>query len=167
LEVRGYRLRRVKQMMRMGLAPRAFALHTGAARKLSPDDLRAVQSLHSDGDAGGERPDFFLPSMLASGAYAGIFDGGELIASAGTHIVSDRESVAAVGNVYVKRSHRGRGMAKAVTSAVVAELLGRGIATIVLSVEETNAAAIRAYHQLGFRPHMPFVQAFAAAHASA
>jgi ribosomal protein S18 acetylase RimI-like enzyme len=167
LEARGYRMQHVKQMMRMGLAPRAFAPHTGAARKLTTDDLRAVESLHSDGDAGGERPDFFLPSMLASGAYAGIFDGGELVASAGTHIVSDRESVAAVGNVYVKRSHRGQGMAKAVTAEVVAGLLDRGIATIVLSVEETNAAAICAYQQLGFQPHTPFVQAVAAVQASA
>lgn len=158
LEARGYGLTNRKRMLRMGHHGAEFAMPRGACVPLSEEHASAVQALHAEG----ETPDFFLPSMLASRTYFGIFEEGALVATAGTHIVSDRESVAAVGNVYVKRTRRGQGLGKAVTSAVTGSLRERGIQTILLSVEEGNIAAQRAYLRLGFELHMPFVQALAA-----
>ena len=80
------------------------------------------------------------------------------IAVAGTHLVAPRESVAAIGNVYTHRDHRGRGLGAAATGAVATELLARGFRTIVLSVEEGNAAAIHVYERLEFRFHCSFIE---------
>lgn len=119
-------------------------------------DLPRIRELHADGEAMGEVPDFFTESMLERGVYVGILDGEELIASAGTHLVSARESVAAIGNVYVRRDRRGLGLGTRVTRAVAAELLGKGIETIALNVAQSNAPGIRAYTKVGFRGYCEF-----------
>ena len=51
--------------------------------------------------------------------------------------------------------HRGRGYAKAVTSAVTAELL-RYCDEVVLNVRSDNPPAIQAYSRLGFAEHARF-----------
>ena len=48
---------------------------------------------------------------------------GRLIAAAGTHVISAEAGMAAVGNVMTHIDFRGRGFAKATTSAVTQELL--------------------------------------------
>jgi predicted GNAT family acetyltransferase len=84
---------------------------------------------------------------------------GELVAVAGTHLISPTYGVAAVGNVFTHPAHRRRGYATACTSAVVEELLAKGIGTIVLNVDERNVQAMRIYQKLGFREHCRFVEA--------
>jgi len=42
------------------------------------------------------------------------------------------------------------------TSAVCAELIRRGIRTIVLNVAQSNASAIHVYEKLGFKRYLPF-----------
>ena len=66
--------------------------------------------------------------------------------------VSERRSVAAVGNVFTHPAHRGRGLATRVTAAVVRTLLERRLRTVVLNVAMHNAPALRCYEQLGFWP---------------
>ncbi len=51
------------------------------------------------------------------------------------------------------------------TGAVVAELLQRGIETIVLNVSQDNAIAIALYERLGFRRVCPFFEGPAYANA--
>ncbi len=75
-----------------------------------------------------------------------------LIAVAGTHVLSELMDVAAVGNVFTDPDHRGHGHGRAVSAAVVAELLKRRLATIVLNVAQKNAAALKIYRGLGFWP---------------
>src|SRR5262249_21693864 len=76
-----YRSTQEASMWRMLLNPGKFqpVFAVGAAR-LGPNDLAAVENLHADGDAVGERPDFFAPAMLADGTYFGVWEDGELIA---------------------------------------------------------------------------------------
>jgi ribosomal protein S18 acetylase RimI-like enzyme len=127
------------------------------AQQLTAADLAPLDRLYSDGCVTGESPDFFLPSMLEDGGFFGVWEDNELVAAAGTHLVALNERVAAVGNVYTRRDHRGRGLGASVTSAVVRSLLGRGIDTISLSVREANGSAIGVYQRIGFVRHCLFV----------
>jgi ribosomal protein S18 acetylase RimI-like enzyme len=127
--------------------------------RLGAGDVAALQRLYADGDAAGEAPDFFYPSMVADGVFFGIHEGGELTAVAGTHLVSRDEGAAAIGNVYTRRDRRGLGLGRAVTAAVLRDL--QGIETIGLNVRAENAAAIHVYEALGFVRHCPFFEALA------
>ena len=153
-----YRILRSKHMFRMALDPAKW-VPIGDAIRLGLGDLAAVQRLHADGDAANETPDFFLPSMLESGAFFGVFEGRDLVASAGTHAIAPSVSVAAIGNVYTRRDRRGQGLGVRVTSAVTNELVKRGMRTIVLNVAKSNRAAIRVYERLGFDVHCDYFEA--------
>ncbi|HET7011225.1 MAG TPA: GNAT family N-acetyltransferase [Anaerolineales bacterium] len=138
------------RMWRMALPQGGFVrTSAGDAARLSAADLPAVRDLFS-GEA--TPPDAFQPSQLEQGCFYGVWEGTSLIAVAGTHVVSARRGVAAVGNVITRKDRRGRGLAKRTTSAVVAELLERGLSTIVLNVAMDNEPALRAYRALGFMP---------------
>ena len=63
--------------------------------------------------------------------------------------------LAVVGNVFTHDEFRGRGYAKAVTSAVTAELL-RTCDQVVLNVRSDNPPALQAYARLGYREHVRF-----------
>jgi predicted GNAT family acetyltransferase len=99
-----------------------------------------------------------MTSQLADGAFFGVREHGRLIAAGGTHLYSASERVATIGNVYTHSAHRGRGLAAAVTAAVVRTLLARGTGTIALNVKSANAAAIAVYERLGFRFHARFYE---------
>jgi ribosomal protein S18 acetylase RimI-like enzyme len=74
--------------------------------------------------------------------------------------------VGAIGNVYTRRSHRGRGHAAAVVSAIVERLLELETRTIGLNVRAANAGAIRLYERLGFSVRTRFFEGRAVAKAS-
>ena len=135
------------------------------ATRLGADAVDAVQRLYADGESSGESPDFFYPSMVTDGVFFGVYDGPELAAVAGTHLVSRDESAAAIGNVYTRRARRGRGLGRIVTAAVLQEL--QGVETIGLNVRADNAAAIHLYESLGFEGHCRFYEALATASTSA
>ena len=78
-----------------------------------------------------------------------------VVAAAGTHVISREAGLAVVGNVLTHADHRGRGYAKAVTSAVTAELL-RFCDQVVLNVRADNPPALQAYRRLGYREHVRF-----------
>jgi ribosomal protein S18 acetylase RimI-like enzyme len=154
-----YRLTGVTAMWRMVLDPSRYrAAPTLGAVSLGPQDLDAVGELYRDGEATGEEPGFFAPSMVAQGVFFGIREGAGLVAIAGTHLVVPAEGVAAVGNVYTRRDRRGHGLGAAVTTAVATELLRRGLPTVVLNVAQTNTAAVRLYLRLGFEIHAAFCE---------
>ena len=131
----------------------------GATLALNAVDAAEVRALYQDGAKRGEIPDFFQEGMLGAGVYRGLRDAGELVAVAGTHVVTPE--VAAIGNVYVRQDARGRGLAGRVTAAVAHDLRRRGIGTIVLNVRQDNRAAIRTYEKLGFVVHGEFIEGFA------
>ena len=130
----------------------------GAATRLGPGDLPALGALYADGAARQEIPDFFEDSMVEGGIYYGVRDAGELVAVAGTHVLTP--GAAAVGNVYVRHDARRLGLAARVTAAVARELRRVGIETIVLNVRQDNAIAIRVYEKLGFVVHGEFLEGF-------
>jgi ribosomal protein S18 acetylase RimI-like enzyme len=129
--------------------------------RLASADLEALQALYADGQASGESPDFFSPAMLEEGVYFGLRQEGALVAAAGTHLVVPQEGVAAIGNVYTRRDRRGHGLGGAVTGAVAAELVGRGVRTVALNVNQGNAVALRVYERLGFARYCAFVEGLA------
>jgi predicted GNAT family acetyltransferase len=99
--------------------------------------------------------------MLEQGVWYGIHEGDDLIAVAGTHLVVPSEGIGAVGSVYTRGDRRGRGLGRAVTSAVTDELLRIGLRTIVLNVRRENHVAIRLYEQLGYERYCECVGGFA------
>lgn len=130
-----------------------------SARRLGSADVPALQRLYADGDATGEAPDFFMPSTVTDGVFFGVYEGDDLVAAAGTHVLSREEGAAAIGNVYTRRDRRSLGLARAVTGAVLGAL--DGVGTIVLNVRVDNAAALRVYESLGFERHCQYHEALA------
>ena len=102
--------------------------------------------------------DAFRQRSLELGVFYGVFEGERLVSVAGTHIVSESERIAALGNVMTHPDYRGQGLATIATSAVCTELLDRGMDLIGLSVSRSNEAAIRVYEKIGFNRHVPFYE---------
>ena len=127
-----------------------------AMTRLDVSHMPLLKELYSYG--GG---DAFRQRSLELGVFYGGFDEAKLISVAGTHIVSDNEHIAALGNVMTHPAYRGRGLATAATRAVCEELLGRGIELIGLSVSRSNAAAIRVYEKIGFKRRVLFYEGMA------
>jgi len=149
-----------KHMQRMTLERRTSISVDPIARRLTSADADALATLYQDGEATGEAPDFFYSSMVTDGVFFGIYEDQDLSAVAGTHLVARDEGAAAIGNVYVRRDRRNRGLGKLVTAAVINEL--RDVETIGLNVRVDNASAIRVYESLGFVKHCDFREAVAA-----
>jgi ribosomal protein S18 acetylase RimI-like enzyme len=137
-------------MWRMVLDPEKYpgSMNHGATR-LTANDLPAIMDLFATSP---DPPDAFHERQLAAGPFFGVYEGDDLICMAGIHVISIQASVAAVGNVLTRPNQRGRGMATRASSAVVSELLNRGIQTIVLNVATANHPAIHCYQRLGFQP---------------
>ncbi|MEO8126052.1 MAG: GNAT family N-acetyltransferase [Bryobacteraceae bacterium] len=157
-----FRITGEKADWRMAIHPDDFRPASPAKTiRLEPADLGRVRSLYADGKESGESPDYFAAASMSGGVFFGIAEGDNLIAVAGTHLVSEREQVAALGNVYTRRDRRGLGLAARVTSAVVSTLAGKGIRTIALNVRQQNQPAIGVYERLGFRKHCEFREGIA------
>ncbi len=150
---RVYRFRERHQMARMFLED--FQRRAGLAEPLGPEACDEIRQLYASGDGGGIS---FAPFQLGTGFFRGIRRDGRLVAVAGVQVVSEQEGVAAVGNVFTHPAVRGQGLTQTVTSAVVDALMDRGIRTIGLNVECTNAPAIRAYERLGLRAHIVYFE---------
>src|SRR5215472_15157285 len=153
-----YQWQHLKTMLRMAVRPGEFRPATSihGVQRLAIRCLPDVERLYADGLADGSSPDYFFPSMLEEGVFIGVRVNEELVSVAGTHVLALEEGVAAVGNVYTRRDCRGLGYGTAAASAVVDGLFGMGIGTVALNVNVENAAAIRVYESLGFRPHCQF-----------
>ena len=137
---------------------RAFEKDDRAIR-LGEADVQALQLLYADGEESGESPDFFYPAMVARGVFFGVYEERQLVAAAGTHLVSRDEGAAAIGNIYTRRDRRGRGLGRVVTTAVIRELAS--LETVGLNVRADNGAALSLYESLGFVRHCQFYEAVA------
>jgi ribosomal protein S18 acetylase RimI-like enzyme len=144
-------------MLRMVWTGRPSPERGVGATRLGARDVESLRRLYADGQASGESPDFFFPSMVTDGVFHGIRDGDALVAVAGTHLLSREEGVACIGNVYTRRDSRGRGCGRQVVASVLGDL--SAIETIGLNVRADNVVAIHLYESLGFRRHCEFVEA--------
>jgi GNAT superfamily N-acetyltransferase len=137
-------------MLRMAVDHASFRPPAGLATadRLGPRDLPALTDLYLayPGNA-------FNSDQLTAGVFYGVREGQRLLAATGTHVVSPRYGIAAVGSIFTRPEARGRGLAVATTSAVVTELLAAGCRDAILNVAQDNAPARRVYAQLGFREH--------------
>lgn len=153
------RVDNVKDMRRMTWTGNRAIPHDTRAVRLGDADISALERLYADGESSGESPDFFYPAMVARGVFFGVYEDEQLVAAAGTHLVSREEGAAAIGNIYTRRDRRGRGLGRIVTASVMRELAG--VETVGLNVRADNAAAIHLYESLGFTQHCPFYEAVA------
>ncbi len=140
-------LTREQTMLRMAVTPAEFSAGEGEAVRLSGRDIAKINGLYSS--EGG--PTAYTPRHIDDGVYYGVFVAGKLASIAGTHAFSPSEGVAVVGNVFTHPRHRNQGLATIATSAVTRKLL-EGCSLVVLTVEEANTFAVRAYRKLGYQP---------------
>lgn len=110
---------------------------------------------------------WFNPRMLATDAYMAALKRDlpwselaldDLVAVAGVHVKSQRESVAALGNIAVAREARGQGLGTVITAAVSQRLMAQGVQSLGLNVHTDNQPAIRAYARLGYVKHHEYVE---------
>jgi ribosomal protein S18 acetylase RimI-like enzyme len=149
----------VRKVQRMVLSPNRFQpADLEGIEALGEGDLDEVNALYEDGYRRGEGPTFFHPSMLQQGTFRGVREGRALVSIAGTHLYSPDLGVCAIGNVYTRRNHRGRGLAARVTSAVATLAIHHRVDTIVLNVGEDNVSARRVYQRLGFDEYCEFFE---------
>lgn len=152
-----YRLANTKPMVRMGVTPATFTpAGSATVTPITGVDTRKLNQLYAaEGGAS-----YYAPEHIEGGVYCGVLVAGRLIAVAGTHVVSDHERVAVVGNVFTHPGYRGQGLATATTSAVTAKLLER-CDNVVLTVDPDNTPAVAAYRRLGYRESCQLVEASA------
>lgn len=147
---RQYRVDPGPPMVRMWVDREHFLPREGEVERLDERDVGDLNQLYDLGITS------WLPSeAVARGVYVGVRSGGRIVAAAGTHVISREAGLAAVGNVFTHRDHRGRGLAKLVTSAVTKELLGY-CRHVVLNVRSDNPPALATYAALGYREHVRF-----------
>jgi ribosomal protein S18 acetylase RimI-like enzyme len=152
---RVYRIDPGPQMVRMVVNRQMFRPFHGPVTRLVPQEIVDLNRLYGLGFAG------WLPGdSVANGVYYGVRVAGRLVAAAGTHVISADARMAAVGNVMTHASFRGRGFAKATTSAVTQELL-RSCDDVVLNVRSDNPPALAAYRALGYREYCRFEERLA------
>lgn len=151
-----YRLGEPEHVVRMVLDVSQFQPAGGQVVRLSPAYTRQLERLYSMGHGNA-----FSAYQVAQGVFYGVTDKDRLIATAGTHVVSETYAVAAVGNVFTHPAYRRQGLGTLCTAAVVQELLARHIHTIVLNVYQENQAALRIYQRMGFQEHCRYLEVLA------
>jgi ribosomal protein S18 acetylase RimI-like enzyme len=129
-----------------------------AVERIEPEQADLLAALYKLAAAPGEEIVAFSPWQIAHGVFYGVWVDGALLATAGTHVWSRAEGVAAIGNVFTQPECRGRGYATACTGAVVRDALAAGLDTVILNVRVDNAPAIRVYEKLGFRRYHVFIE---------
>jgi GNAT superfamily N-acetyltransferase len=132
-------------MMRMLVSAESFVPVDAEVVRLEGGHIAAVNALYST--EGG--PTAYTPAHLSEGVYYGVYVDSRLVSIAGTHVVSDAEGVAVVGNVFTHPRYRNHGYSKIATSAATRALLER-CPLVVLTVEISNGPAVQVYRGLGY-----------------
>ena len=136
-------------------------------RRLAPADARAFRTLRLRGlrehptaftsshDEDLQQPLQVAMARLESPLYAswGAFEGGELYGIVGLERetrAKNRHKATVVG-MYVAPEVTGQGVGRALLQALLAHARAEGLASLVLTVTEGNAAAVALYESAGFR----------------
>jgi RimJ/RimL family protein N-acetyltransferase len=143
------------QVMRHAFTPIEGAKADAVVRRLRATDATIVNGLYALDD----RSAHYSARQIEESVYYGAFEGGRLVAVAGTHVVSALMSVGVVGNVLTHPAYRGRGLATLVTSKVTSKLFEAGCGLAVLTADPANTPAVRAYLKLGYRSGAAIVEA--------
>jgi ribosomal protein S18 acetylase RimI-like enzyme len=130
---------------RMILAREPDRVTDNNIRRLGISDMEEIRELYRS-----SYPDnWFTSRMVETGKYFGYFDSGKLVGISGIHVYSASYRIAALGNITVHPSFRGRKIAYMLTSALCSDLRGE-VTTIGLNVMSENLQAIRSYENAGF-----------------
>ncbi len=152
-----YEVREPKRMLRMGLRKpdyRAIGDPAGV-EPLSHRDTGAMMRLYR------YYPDnFFEPALLDTGLYFGVREGHELVSVAGIHVLSEKNNVAAIGNIVTHGEHRGSGLATRCVRRLLDELFER-VDGVALNVECDNTSALTCYGKFGFTTRYEFIEGHA------
>lgn len=143
--LRYFDLQQRQTMIRMHVAAPTFRAIDGPVRRLTGADVRAINRLYRTEGV----PSSYSAPQIDDSVYCGVERDGALIAVAGTHVISGASAIAVVGNVYTHPRYRGQHFAQCTTAAVTEQLLS-SCRDVVLSVDPTNAPAVRAYERLGY-----------------
>ena len=128
-----------------------------AGRLLTARDVPQAEALYAAHYPG----NWFDAQRVAEGCYLGLWAGEELVAVGGTHVVSSRYRVAALGDIVAAPAQRGRGLGSFLTAELTRRLFAeRGVSLVVLNVKEDNPAAQRAYAKVGFAHPVPHDEGF-------
>jgi predicted GNAT family acetyltransferase len=101
-------------------------------------------------------PDGYHPRQITIGPFIGAWESNTLIATAGVHVLSKSQGIAAIGNVFTHPDWRRRGVARACLLSLLDKLEPYSPQIVVLNVEQENLAAIRLYQSIGFKIHCQF-----------
>ena len=147
-----YEMDSPERMWRMIATRETLSPTASRARRMGMRDAPAVVDLYSATRAAAVRPE----TLLAQGCY-GVWEDGRLVSIAGTHGLSRRRGIAAIGNVFTDPAYRDRGYAKMCVSALAADLV-RVVPEIILNVGDSNTPALRVYDRVGFRRHCTYCE---------
>lgn len=121
-------------------------IDTSGVEVMSAENLEEMKRLYDVSYPG----NWFDPRMVETGQYVGLRDENRvLVAVAGIHVYSERYKIAALGNITTHPDLRGQGIGTKVTAGLCKQLL-ETVDRIGLNVKSSNAAAIRAYKNIGF-----------------
>lgn len=120
-------------------------------RSLGPEDLERLQQFY----AAAYPQNWFNPRMLITGQYLGWFEGSEILAVAGVHVFSPAYRIAALGNIAVSLSARGKGLGQMITAALCKQVL-KQVEHVGLNVSSHNQTAIACYQKIGFEIYMDY-----------
>jgi len=127
------------------------------ARLLEASDVPRAEALYAAHYPG----NWFDAQRVAEGCYLGLWEGEELVAAGGTHVVSGQYRIAALGDIVAAPAQRGRGLGSFLTAELCRRLFGeREVELVVLNVKEDNPAAQRAYAKVGFGRPVPHDEGF-------
>jgi len=141
---------RVEEFYDMGVTEQYFqAYEPVIATKLSHRDNRHVKSFMKLKKVQG-RPinELEASEMIKKNLYYGVFVNSELVSIAGVYL--RLRDCWIIGDVFTHPDYRGRGYAKAVTSAVTQKALDIS-GNAYLHVRVDNSPAINAYRRLGYK----------------
>jgi len=140
----------VEEFYDMGVTEHNFrAYEPVIVTKLNHRDNRHVKSFVQLKKVQG-RPvnELEAPEIIKKNLYHGVFINNELVSIAGVYL--RLRDCWIIGDVFTHPSHRGKGYAKAVTSAVTQKALDIS-GNAYLHVRVDNSPAINAYTRLGYR----------------
>ena len=160
---RTYRVRDLLRMTRMSVDRTSFEAGSladetagrGDARRMRGVEVNAINALYATDGA----PSRYGAEQIDRSIYYGAFEAGRLVSVAGTHIVSPEMAIGVVGNVFTHPARRGAGLAQRTTARVTQALFDAGCTLVTLTVDRTNAPAVRAYERLGYAAGAAVVEA--------
>ena len=91
------------------------------------------------------------PDVPEDGFFVILYDG-KIVSNAQIQLGNHEPGTATLHAVCTDPAHRGKGLGKIITGAVMKNALERGLSTVYLTTDDFRIPAIRAYLKMGFLP---------------